>query len=787
MEQALRDSEKKYHDLYNLTRLIVDNVPDLIWAKGMDDNFVLVNQAMCNKLLMIDRPDEALGKPHGYFAEKERQAGFEHDFGDTCDGSDDVVKETKTPGRFLESGVVRGQKIVLDVYKAPLFNEDGQIIGTVGCGRDVTREQEIEEALRQSEEQYRLLVKQIPAVVFRGYADWSVDFFDRKIEALSGYSKDDFDSRKVKWCDLIPNEDFDYAQQKFIDALKTDKSYVREHRLRRKSGELIWVQCRGQIFCDDTGKVDYISGMSFDVTDRKRAELALQESEQKLANIIDFLPDATLVIDKEGKVIAWNRAMEEMTGIKAEDMVGQGNYQYALPFYGKRRPILIDLVLQPREELAKYTGLQKDGLSIAGVAHFPSFRGKEAYLFGKASVLLDSQGKIVGAIESVRDITDRQKAEAERLRFSKLESLGLLAGGIAHDFNNILTAIIGNISLAMLNPKNEVQVHGRLQEAEVACQQAQTLARQLLTFAKGGAPIKKITSVATTIEEAVTLACRGTQVRGEFQADDDLWLVEADPGQIGQVFQNLIINSVQAMPAGGTIDIHAANLKQEAAGKLLSPGNYVKITIRDRGIGIPAEYLPKIFDPYFTTKQSGSGLGLATAYSIIKGHHGEISVESTMGVGTTFHIYLPASDRKMVLPPRQDKAMLGGKGKILVMDDEEMVRKVLERMLANLGYEAELARDGAEAIEKFSEAEKAGDKFAAVILDLTVPGGIGGKATMVKLLEIDPQVKAIVSSGYSDDPIMSDPQKYGFSGVIAKPYKVMDLSKILHDIIGQKM
>ncbi|HEY9073691.1 MAG TPA: ATP-binding protein, partial [Desulfobaccales bacterium] len=446
----------------------------------------------------------------------------------------------------------------------------------------------------------------------------------------------------------------------------------------------------------------------------------------------------------------------------------------------------IDLVLQPQEELAKYTGLQKDGLSISGVAHFPSFRGKEAYLFGKASILLDSQGEIIGAIESVRDITDRQKAEAERLRFSKLESLGLLAGGIAHDFNNILTAIIGNISLAMLNPKNEGQVRGRLQEAEVACQQAQILARQLLTFAKGGAPVKKITSVASTIDESVTLACRGTQVRCEFQAADDLWLVEADPGQIGQVFQNLIINAVQAMPSGGTIAIRAVNHRQEATGQPLSPGKYVQVTIRDQGIGIPKEYLPKIFDPYFTTKQSGSGLGLATAYSIIKSHHGEISVESTMGVGTNFQICLPASDRKMVLPSGPDKTLLGGKGKILVMDDEEIVRQVLERMLANLGYEAELARDGAEALEKFTAAEEAGDKFAAVILDLTVPGGMGGKETMEKLLKIDPQVKAIVSSGYSDDPIMADPKKYGFSEFIAKPYKVMDLNKILHDIIVDK-
>ena len=225
--------------------------------------------------------------------------------------------------------------------------------------------------------------------------------------------------------------------------------------------------------------------------------------------------------------------------------------------------------------------------------------------------MLDSQGNVIGAIESVRDITDRQKAEAERLRFSKLESLGLLAGGIAHDFNNILTAIIGNISLAMLNPKNEVQVHGRLQEAEVACQQAQTLARQLLTFAKGGAPVKTITSVATTIDESVTLACRGTQVRCEFQAADDLWLVEADPGQIGQVFQNLIINAVQAMPAGGTIAIHAANHRQEATGKPLSPGNYVKITIRDQGIGIPARNIFPDLRPlfYHQTKRQRPGFG----------------------------------------------------------------------------------------------------------------------------------------------------------------------------------
>ena len=273
-------------------------------------------------------------------------------------------------------------------------------------------------------------------------------------------------------------------------------------------------------------------------------------------------------------------------------------------------------------------------------------------------------------------------------------------------------------------------------------------------------------------------------MRGEFTLPDNLWAIEVDPGQINQVFQNLIINAIQAMPGGGTIKIQAENLVLAAESDLpLSPGRYVKISLQDQGSGMPAGYLAKIFDPYFTTKQKGSGLGLATSYFIIKNHHGHITAESKIGVGTTFTIYLPAVDRKIISQPKVETKLFSGKGKILVMDDEDLVREVVGKMVAYLGYEANLARDGAEAINIFTEAQISGQPFDAVILDLTVPGGMGGKETMENLLKIDPQVKAIASSGYSDDPVMAEFHKYGFSAIIPKPYKVMEASKVLHDVI----
>jgi two-component system cell cycle sensor histidine kinase/response regulator CckA len=402
------------------------------------------------------------------------------------------------------------------------------------------------------------------------------------------------------------------------------------------------------------------------------------------------------------------------------------------------------------------------------------------------SELEELRGRIT-RLESLE--AERKRAEEERQKADRLESLGTLAGGIAHDFNNLLTGIMGNIDLAKRYVEPDSKVVERLTEAETASLRARDLTHQLLTFARGGAPVKKKVSIGELIEDSASFALRGTNIRPEYSLPDDLLSVEADEGQMNQVITNLVLNAEEAMPQGGVLNIRAENIEVKGGRDLPLPeGNYIEITIEDRGTCIPKEHLGRIFEPYFTTKQKGSGLGLATAYSIIRNHDGYITAESELGVGTTFHIYLPAS--KKPAPKKEEEVVVEApahsKGKILVMDDEQIIREMLGNMLPLAGYDVELTGDGAETIEHYNKARESGQPFDAVIMDLTIPGGMGGIEAVKKLLEIDPKAKVIVSSGYATDPIMSDYEKYGFSAVVTKPYSVRELEKILHGIIAGK-
>jgi signal transduction histidine kinase/CheY-like chemotaxis protein len=392
----------------------------------------------------------------------------------------------------------------------------------------------------------------------------------------------------------------------------------------------------------------------------------------------------------------------------------------------------------------------------------------------------------VGLSEKLtRYVADSKKAEAERLRAQKLESLGVLAGGIAHDFNNILTAILGNLSIArQARPGDDLAEV--LRDAEKAALSAKGLTHQLLTFSRGGAPIRKVVSLQDVLREAARFALRGAKARAEFSIPADLWTASVDEDQIRQVVHNLVLNADQAMPEGGVLALIARNFElAEGEGIPLRAGQYVSIAIRDTGVGLSPEHLDRVFDPYFTTKRSGNGLGLTSSYAIVKKHDGHLAVESKLGRGTTFTVYLPASQERVARPEVEGATALGS-GRVLVMDDEEVVRAAAGRMLARLGYEVELARDGDEALRAYTAASAGGRPFDVVVMDLTIPGGVGGEEAMRRLAALDPQARGIVSSGYSTDPVMADFRAHGFCCVLRKPYSIEDLGRAVAEAVAPR-
>jgi signal transduction histidine kinase/CheY-like chemotaxis protein len=384
-----------------------------------------------------------------------------------------------------------------------------------------------------------------------------------------------------------------------------------------------------------------------------------------------------------------------------------------------------------------------------------------------------------------REIAERRRAEDELIKAQKLESLGVFAGGIAHDFNNILTGILGNLSFARMQLSPSDSIARRLEECEKASVRASELTQQLLTFARGGEPVKKLIALAPLIREATSFVLRGSNVRSVIDLAEDLWCVEADGGQLSQALHNLLINAMQAMADGGVVTIRGGNEKlEEDNPHRLPPGAYVKISVEDHGCGIHQENFVRIFDPYFTTKPQGSGLGLASVYSIVKRHGGTVEVSSAIGVGSSFDIHLPASPGKRIEGVAVKSAMdLPAGGRILIMDDEDFIREIATEILQYMGYDVESCADGGEAVKRFQGARERNAPFAGVILDLTVPGGMGGKETALLLLEIDPDVALIVSSGYSNDPVIANYRQYGFRGAIRKPFDADTLARELEKVI----
>lgn len=508
-----------------------------------------------------------------------------------------------------------------------------------------------------------------------------------------------------------------------------------------------------------------------DISKRLEAENALQLSEEKFRSLVEMASDAIFISDAEtGIILNVNKKGTELVGRKVSDLVGRHLS-----------------CLHPSGEDELYSRLIENNYSLQLPLHKTisviHISGRTIPVEISANTIEFAKGRIVQGI--FRDISQRLQFDEELQKSEKLKTASVLAGGIAHDFNNLLTAVLGNISLAKLEAADNEKILTRLAETEKAIGRARDLTHQLLTFAKGGSPIKKIIKLDTLIKESAHFVLHGSKVKCECAFPDDLWQVEVDEGQISQVINNLVINASHAMEDGGTCNIRAENVKlDKASGLPVAHGKYVKISVADKGHGIAPDTLDKIFDPFFTTKKQGSGLGLSSSYTIIKNHGGQITVESEKGKGTVFYIYLPASTRVSENVAQVEEMDLQGDGKILVMDDEEIVRDAVTSLLQYLGYSVDTAKDGQEAIKLYELSMNVGHVYDAVIMDLTVPGGMGGKEAVVQIKQLDPSAKVIVSSGYYTDPVLANFMDYGFDGVVPKPYQVEELGKAVKEVIS---
>ncbi|MBN1546022.1 MAG: PAS domain S-box protein [Syntrophaceae bacterium] len=946
-EAALRDSEEKFRIIFETSRDAI-----MLLDRG---GFFECNQA-CLDMYGCTSKEQFVSKHPGEWSPLRQE-----------DGRDSLEAARERIEKALEEGTHAFEwthkRLDGTVFPAEVLLSRSEYGGRTvlqATVRDISERKKVEERLKESEEKYRNMFENAVEGIYQSTPDGRVLSVNPAQARLFGYSSPQemiADAKNIGQAYYVRSEDREICKelmdrQGFVEGFEVE-NYT-------KNREKIWISLNTRAVKDDEGRVLYYEGMTENITQRKRTEQALKESERRLSEITEFLPDPMFAIDLKGKVVVWNQAMVDLTGIPAKDMIGKGDREYALPFYQVRRPILIDFVLNPGQPGNYYASIRQEGDTYWAEADL-LIKGERRVLSSKAKPLYGMDGKLIGAIETIHDITDRKlmeeeiqwmnaelqqtvaertaellkanraleddiaqriqaeeslreserkyremaellpetvfecdingrltfvngkftesfgygredlekgltiyqvlipedrvkageslnrilkgepkrgseytvlrkdgssfpilsysspimdqghyvgvrgvvvdisdlkRVEAELLKVQKLESVGILAGGIAHDFNNLLATILGYIDLTRMNVPPDGKNDKNLERARAACLQAAELTKRLITFSIGGDPLLKPVSLAGVVEDAIDHVLRDSSWLCKMILAEGLWPVSGDDGHLKQVAHHLIANAREAMPGGGVITVSAENFVVDERTDLPLPkGAYVKWSVMDSGSGIPPENLSRIFDPYFTTKDRGSekgmGLGLAICYSVVKRHHGLILVESESGMGATFNVYLPAGDSPDIALQKANvpfdiisKREAMPQAKILLMDDEGYILELLREMLGAFGYGVETAENGNEAVALFRRAKVNQQPFAAVILDLEMPDGRGGLYVMQRLLEIDPSVKAIVASGYSNDPVLHDFGTHGFMGAIAKPFTLESLGRVLEEVIG---
>lgn len=623
-------------------------------------------------------------------------------------------------------------------------------------------------ALCASEIRYRRLFESAKdGILILDAETGQIDDVNPFLIELLGYSHDQFFSKKI-W-DIGFFKDIIANRENFLE-LK-EKKYIRydDLPLETSDGRKINVEFVSNVYQENHHNV--IQCNIRDITDRKRASNDIAAEKERLAVTLRSIGDGVITTDKQGNIDIMNKIAEELCGWSQNEAHGK-------PLISVFN-IINENTRQPHENPVETVLATGEIIELANHTVIISKDGSERIISDSAAPIKDKNNKIIGVVLVFRDITEKQKLLETSQRNQKLESLGVLAGGIAHDFNNLLGGIFGCIDIARLESKDE-KVSEYLSRAINTMDRARGLTQQLLTFAKGGAPVQKTTLLFPIIQETAQFALSGSNISCRYDIAKNLWPCIIDKNQICQVIDNIIINAQQAMPAGGTVEMSARNISLgDKEHQMLQKGNYVKISINDQGVGISKKMLSRIFDPFFTTKPKGHGLGLATCYSIINRHGGAIDVESVLDEGSTFHLYLPASPEPAILDAATG-VKHNGSGRILIMDDEEIIRMYAEKSLTTLGYSVVCTKDGKETLNFFIEETNAGRPFVAIILDITIPGGMGGKETIVEIRKLNTEIPVFVVSGYSEDPVMAEPANYGFTDSLCKPFTIAELSEMLN-------
>ncbi|TFG66177.1 MAG: PAS domain S-box protein [Nitrospirales bacterium] len=674
----------------------------------------------------------------------------------------------------------RGLTVIIETHHFDWTFSPIQEKGLVrGYGLDITNHVRVRNRLTELQSQYSSLVDSAHEGIISADLHGTIVSWNPAAESIFNFQPEEVIGKSIL---SLLTEGYRDIYRKGLEDISYGESVA--HPIQ-KPLELTGLRKSGEAFPLEISLTSWKVGLDThygfilrDISDRKRLEQSLVDEKERLVTTLQSLDEGIITTDREGRITFFNPLAEQITEWAHQDALNRP-LQEVFRITNEASPHQDETALQFSPASSALTEHDSP-------LHLITKHGLQRAISMREAPIRDHSSHLMGTVIVFHDVTDRHRHQDEQQRISKLNSLGVLAGGLAHDFNNLLTTILGNVFVAKLRMIPQDPLTHNLEQAEQACLRAKELTQQLLTFAKGGAPIKTSIALGDLLRKSVIFALSGSSISCHFDIPNDLWPLDADTSQLRQVIQNMTINARQAMPQGGHFSIRVENTALPTSSTLPSPtlatGNYIKISFEDQGTGIKDQELPNIFDPYFTTKPGASGLGLATAHSIIQQHLGHISVHSTIGKGTTFTVYLPSSYSSV----RLDRQTIPkGRGRILVMDDEQSIRRMVEDALTQFGYEVTAAEDGQTAIDLFSAALTSGKTFDAILLDLTIPGGMGGKEAIQHLRRLDPHVKAVVTSGYSDDPIMSDFQAYGFQDILVKPYKISDLAKTLESLCAQ--